>query len=188
MKSLFLRSLTRLAIFGFLSLSLVGAPAFKAFADNGGSQAQIFVVDMQRVLDDSIVGKAARSDLQSELKKRESGISSKKGEIERLKADLQKQAAVLSESALMEKQEVIRKKERDLSTEVQGQREELGRKSDAQMKKVLAQIDIVLAEIAKERGNPIFVEKDPRLVLYSDPKLEVTSEVVKRLNEKKLNL
>lgn len=188
MKSCFFRPFALLFISTCLAAFQATAMVLNAHADEDKTVAQILVVDMQRVLDDSIVGKAARSDLQAELKKRESGINSKRNEIERLKADLQKQAAVLSESALIDKQEGIRKRERELSTEVQGQREELGRKSDAQMKKVLAQIDIVLAEIAKERSNPIFVEKDPRLVVYSDPKLDVTSEVVRRLNEKKLSL
>jgi Skp family chaperone for outer membrane proteins len=73
-----------------------------------------------------------------------------------------------------------------LAADFEAQRDELGRKSDAQMRKIFAQIDVVLAELAKDKDNAIIIERDPRLVLYAAPALDITPEVVKRLNQKKL--
>lgn len=155
-------------------------------AAGGASAQQVFTVDLQKVIDQATIAQSARTDLQSEMKKREGALAEKRGAIEKLKADLQKQVSLLSSAAVAERQEAITKRERELAADFEAQRDELGRKSDAQMRKIFAQIDVVLAELAKDKDNAIIIERDPRLVLYAAPALDITPEVVKRLNLKKL--
>lgn len=176
-------------MFRVLALVLVGCALgvpSPAWAGGGAAAQQVFTVDLQRVIDQSAVAQSARGELQIEMKKREGALAEKKSSIEKMKADLQKQASLLSQSALAERQEAIIKKERELAGEFDVQREEMGRKTDAQMKKILAQIDVVLKELAKDKNNALIFERDPRLVLYAASTLDITAEVVKRLNEKKL--
>ncbi|NDC37607.1 MAG: OmpH family outer membrane protein [Proteobacteria bacterium] len=166
------------------SWSLMGAVSV-AFAE-GAAVEKFYIVDLQQVIDQAVVTKSIRAELQAEMKKREDILAEKRSSVEKLKADLHKQASLLSQSAVAERQDTIARRERELAGEFDAQREEMARKTDAQMKKILAQIDLVVSELAKDKGNAIIIERDPRLVLYSSSSLDITTEVVKRLNEKKL--
>jgi outer membrane protein len=174
-----------LSIFSILVLCFLPA---SVRAEGGAAVENVMVVNMQKVIDQSIMGKAARADLQDDLKKREASLGGRRTEVEKLKADLQKQASLLAGAALADRQQAIAKKERDLQQEFEAQRDEMARKTDSQMKKIISQIDAVLSDIVKSKENAIVVEQDPRLVVYSDPKLDITDEVVKRLNDKKMSL
>ena len=99
----------------------------KAVADT----PSLYFVDMQRAIDKSIVGKAAKSDMEVEITKRQSALAQQKTEVDKLKADLDKQASLLAPDALAQKRDVIDKKERDLARQLHDQREELAKAEQA---------------------------------------------------------
>jgi outer membrane protein len=171
---------------GFFFLTWLSLSPAVVLAAGGAPAQQVYTVDLQRVIDQSVVAKSARAELQGEMKKREDMLAEKRSGIEKLKADLQKQASLLSQSAISERQDGIARKERELAGEFDAQREEMARKTDAQMRKILAQIDLVIRDLAKDKNGALIIERDPRLVLYAASSLDITEEVVKRLNEKKL--
>jgi outer membrane protein len=150
------------------------------------AQDAVYFIDMQKVLDGSIAGKAARSDLEAEARKRQMTLEASRVELEKLKVDFEKQKALLSSGALAERQQTIERKERELGRAFDDQREEIARINDTQMKKVVAEIDQTVKDLITQNNYRLVVERDNRLVMYADPKWDLTETVVKKLNEKKL--
>ena len=160
----------------------------RALAQGSAAPSTVYVVDMQRVINESLVGKAARTNLESEIKKRELTVAKARQELEKLKADLDKQSGLLSAAALEEKRQVLSRKERDFGRLVTDQRTEIGKRNDAEMVKALKEIDGAIAEIGGRGDRPFIIEKDPRLVVYAHDRLDITADVIKALNDKKIGL
>ena len=146
----------------------------------------VYVVDVQKVLSASLMGKAARSNMDAEVKKAETRLAAQKQEVERLKTDLSKQQAVLSKEALDQKSGSLKKKQRDLELGLADEQDKLKRKNGQEIEKVLVEIRRVLAQIAKDKEYPVIIEKDPRLVVYVSPELDLTDKVVAVLDEEKI--
>jgi outer membrane protein len=152
------------------------------------AEVSIGVVDMNRVLQESIIGKAARNSIEAEAKKSQAKLAGLKGEYDRARADLEKQSALLSGAALEERRESLVKRERELERAIQDAREELNRKNGAQMAKIMQQVDAVVKSIAQERKLAFVLERDVQGVVYADEELDITKFVVAELDEKKLSL
>ncbi len=152
------------------------------------SSDEIYVVDMQRVIGESIIGKAARNTLESEAKKRQAALSAKASELEKAKAEIGKQSALLSPSALEEKRTSLEKGTRDLERLVQDNRDALSRKNNAEIEKIVAQVDEILKELGAKGKYKFILEKDRRVVVYADPKFDLTEQVIKTLDSKKIGL
>lgn len=174
MKKLLIRSFT----FIFL-LSI------NAFADQGQSLAY---VDMQKVLLESIVGKAAKNDLDNEIKKMEAKLSLQGKEIAKMDQELQKQASVLSKKSLADKADQLEQKKKSFEREVKDQREIFAQKNNRMIKEILEEINKLMSDIAEEQKVDFIVERDPRIVLYINKSLDLTDQVIAELNKKKTSL
>jgi outer membrane protein len=146
----------------------------------------IYVVDMQRVLDESIAGKAARNNMKDEVKKRESKLLVARNELAKLSADLEKQSALLSEEALREKREQLARRERDFERQVQDQREELARKNDEEISRVVRDAQAAIADLAKKQGLPFILERGDGFVIYVKDEYDITGQVISELDKKSL--
>ena len=156
-----------------------------AFAQEAGSK--IYIVDMQRVITESIIGKAAQSDLQDDAKKRELKLDQANAEMKKLGGELEKQASLLSKEALDQKKDEALKKQREFERAVQDNREGLARKRDEALKKVVEQARKCIGELSGSKNYRFILERDPQLLLYVDPSLDITEEVIKTLDSKKLS-
>jgi outer membrane protein len=148
---------------------------------------KIYVVDVQKVVGDSIIGKAAKNDLEKELKKSEAKILGQRQELERMKQDLSKQKALLSKEALEQKGQEFRKKQRDLELSMAEEQDKIKRKNIKAIESVVAQVREILSELAESKEYAVVVEKDPRLVVYVSPNYDITNEVIKALDKKKID-
>jgi len=174
-------------IFVLLKLLTVSLGMVFCFAVTNSYAAEsegIYLVDMQRVISESSLGIAAKSSLESEAKKKQESLGAQKAELDKLKGELQSQAAVLSQAAVDEKKNALEKRARDFERSIQDNREEMMRKQGAAIEKIVAQAQQIIKDLAAENKYKMIIEKDARVVLYADPKLDVTSQVVKALNNK----
>jgi Skp family chaperone for outer membrane proteins len=154
----------------------------------GALAEDIAIVDTQRVLTESIIGKAAKSNLEGRIKKAQAKMTQAQADFERQRADLAKQSAILSGSALEAKQEALQKKQVELRRMAQDAQEELAKANEEEISKVVAQIAEVVQEVASEKGFRFVFEKDRRTVLYSSDRIDISSDVVKILDKKKVAL
>ena len=96
-------TLKHTAVFG--AILLAASPA-KAQA----SQGKFGVVDMQQVILSVEEGKTARSQLEAEIKAKESELGKQKEELDKMNNEWKNQAALLSEDARMKKQQEFQEK------------------------------------------------------------------------------
>lgn len=148
----------------------------------------IAVVDTQRIVNESIVGKAARNNLEVEIKKGQAKLAQLKGDFEKQKSDLEKQAAILSGAALEAKREALSKKQVDLQRAYQDTQEQLARDNEREISKVVKQISTVVEELAKDRGYDFVFERDRQAVVFYSEKVDITAEVVQLLDKQKVAL
>lgn len=146
----------------------------------------VYVVDVQKVLSTSLLGKAAKSNMDAEVKKAETRLAAQKQEVDRIRTDLAKQQGVLSKEAMDQKSGSLKKKQRELELGMADEQDKLKRKNGEEIEKVLKEIRKILAQIAKDKEYPVIIEKDPRLVVYVSPDLDLTDKVVAVLDEEKL--
>jgi outer membrane protein len=162
-----------------LLLAVCASPVFAA--------EPVYVVDMQRVISESIIGKAAKADMEAELKKREGSLTKTQNDLKAMKADIDKQASVLSKDAMKAKQEALMAKDREFQRSFQENREALGKKNNEAIGAIIKDIDAIIKDLSKENSYKIVLEKDQRFVLYIDDSYDLTDKVIKALNDKKLN-
>jgi outer membrane protein len=148
----------------------------------------IAIVDTQKVLNESIIGKAAKSNLEGRIKKAQAKVVQLQGDFERQRADLAKQSAILSGSALEAKRDALEKKSLELRRLAQDTQEELAKANEEEIGKVVSQIAEVVQEVAADKGLRFVFEKDRRTVLYSSDRIDISSDVVKILDKKKVAL
>ena len=151
------------------------------------AEGKLLVVDMQRVITDSILGKAAQADLQNEAKKREAKLQQRGGQVKEMAEQIEKQSSLLSKDALEQKKQEVAKKQKELERTVADERQEMAKFRDEALMKVVKAARKAVQDIAAAKGAPIIMEKDPQVVLYVNPELDITGEVIKALDNKKLN-
>lgn len=149
---------------------------------------RVAVVDVQRVVNESIIGKAARSNLEREMQKAKVKLSTLQADFEKQRGDLEKQSAVLSGAALEERREGLAKKQRDVQRTYQDIQEQLARLNDKEIKTVVDEVNTVVQELAKERSYEFVFERDRQAVVYAAPRLDITQEVIAKLDKKKVDL
>ena len=161
---------------------LLGAMVLAGFSRSVEAEARVSVVDVQRVITTSKAGQRARQEVEAEVKKGESRIASLKSEFEALEKAIQKQADVLSGTALEEKQGELRKKERALRVALEDQRDVITRKNRTEIGKVVNKIDAIIKEMGASGRYGVIIDSDPRLVLFYDKKLDISDEVITKLD------
>ncbi len=148
---------------------------------------RVVTVDMNQVLSDSIEGKALSSTLEDEMKKKQASFAAQRGEIAKIQSEVQKQSALLSQAARDEKRSSLEKREREFNRAMQDAQETFARKKNAGIEEIVKRARDVIQQLAKEEGFGYVIEKDPRVVLIADSKLDVTAKVIERLNQIKLD-
>ena len=150
--------------------------------------AEIAVVDTQKVLNECIIGKAARSNLEGRVKKAQAKLVQLKGDFEKQRDDLAKQSTILHGSALDAKKEALQKKQVEIQRLAQDAQEELARANEQEISQVVSQIGEAVQEVAKERNFTFVFEKDKQTVLYASDRIDISADVVKILDKKKVAL
>jgi outer membrane protein len=168
-----------------LAILIVGAALRPCFGEEGARYA---VVDTQRVINESIIGKAARNNLEAQIKKGQAKLSQAKADFEKQRSDLERQSSILSGQALEEKRETVAKKQVELQRTVQDLQDDLARKNDAEIGQVIEQINLVVKDLAKAKGYTFVFERDKQVVVYASDRVDITPEVVEALDRKKVAL
>ena len=152
------------------------------------SDGDVVVVDVQRVVNESIIGKAARKNVEVLVSESKVKLAALKAELDRRTADLEKQRAILSKSALEERAAALEKQQREMQRKYQDFQEDIGRRNSEELSKVVKEVSSTVEEIAKAEKYIAVLEKDQRVVVYYSSRLDITDRVIKTLDKKKIAL
>ncbi len=159
-----------------LALLFLALPAFAQ---------KIGYVDLQRALNVSTAGVAAKQQMTEEVQKYEGEFKAKQDEVLQMKADLEKQAALLSESARAEREREYQRRVTDLQRFQQDIQEDLQRKDAEYTGQIINELFEIMQTVGSEAGYTMIIEKNEGAIVYADPEFDLTDELIKAYDASK---
>ena len=157
-------------------LALTAAPA-EAKVPN---VKKIAMVDMQRVLNETKAGKAARSKLEKSSKAKQAKFDKKRAALEAEAAKL----GSLSGNDLAAAQEKLQRESIELQNMLMALEQELGEQHNKLLEKMYKNAQGIVADMAKDKGLDLVLVRDPMTVIWSKESFDITGEVVKQYDAK----
>ncbi len=146
-------------------------------------EQEIGIVDMTKVIDLSKQGKKAMEEMAAKLKGAKNDLEKRESEIVNLKGEIEKNAMILSAEALAQKERQYQDKLIDYQRKLEEYQNQLSVKNDEINKRMLSLVNEVVNEIGSEKSLFI-LEKTASGVLYITDDMDLTDEVIERLNKK----
>jgi len=166
-----------------LGLVLLAGVWLAEGADTAASR--IGYVDVQKVLVRSVVGVAAREQLEREKATMQKEMDAKRTELEKLREELEKKGALLTADARRDKQEQFERKRRDAARLADDFQKELEKKEQGATGKILQELTGVIEQLGKERGYLMILEKRGASVIYGDVEADITEDIIKLYDQMK---
>lgn len=183
------------AFMGTAALMAATSPVFAQALGPTGKPMKIGVVDMQRISQESLLGKgyatkmdALESEIRSELTKRQNQVAQLDVAIKALTDDLQKQQAILSADAVEKKQQEIVKKNRDRQALTEDSQADIQRmQQSAQQKAQEFQVDFntkiqpILQAVGKDKGLDVILDRATLVLINNE--MDITRDVVVKADD-----
>ena len=150
----------------------------------GAEPLKIAYVDLQKALNLSEAGKAAKKQMILEVDRMRKNFAGKQKELEKLKDDLEKRGTVLSEAAREEKGRDYQAKVRDLQRMERDYQEELQRKDRELTESILKRLEVVVKKMGEDGKYTLILERNQAGIIYIADVLDLTDELIKIFDQK----
>ncbi|HEX4194430.1 MAG TPA: OmpH family outer membrane protein [Stellaceae bacterium] len=171
---------------GLTALLPLGARAQQAAAPQGAAPQVaapvIITVDVQQILRDSLVAKDVQAQMDQRTDRYTKEVSDQENELQKTQEELEKERTTLAPDAFNAKMRDFQGRYDTLDNRVQATRQALQQSYNDAMTKVENTALQIIADIAAERKANLVVAK--AAVLFEAPELDITQEVIKRLDVK----
>ena len=168
-------------IFSISLIFILTGIASLSFADQ---EIKIGYVDLQKAVSNSNAGKEARLIFQSEVERRQKDLNIMKENLEKSKKELESQGFLLSEETRLKKEKEYQDKLKEMQRFFKDSQDELQAKDVQLTKKLVEEIRIIINNVGKEKKYTAIFEKNEGAILYADPAIDLTAEIIKKNNEK----
>lgn len=146
------------------------------------SADKVGYINLQRLVNESNMGKAARANIQKMRQQKENNLKAKADEYNALKNMIDKEGGDMEESAKKEKLEDLRQAYKEYQRLLADSKEDIVREDKELVAIILQKADGVLKKVAK-KNNYAIILKDPNAIGYLDPEVDITDQVLKELNK-----
>lgn len=160
-----------------LILSVILLCAVPAFAQT----PTIGVIDVQKVVRDSEIGKKALAEVKTLTDKKQIEINQRQTAIQTMQDKLDKQKDILSAEAQEKLRNDINKGMTDLRRFREDSEQEIQAKLTVALKGLEEKVVPIIQKMGSERGYSIILTKDA--LIYASPKNDITDEVIRLFNE-----
>ena len=161
---------------------VVATAALVALPVSAQSAQKVGVIEVQRIVQDSAVGKESLARIQKISTAKQEDLTKRQTELRDLEKRIQEQGKSLSEDAMEKLQKDYQAKALDLKRfqdDAQRELEELQRKELTELeKKVLP----VIEAVSKELGYTLVFNKFQSGLLYADDAVDITAAVIQKFN------
>lgn len=153
-------------------------------ASAGAQSAQkVAIIDSQKAFDRSVQGQKVITLLQDKENEIKAGLKQKQEEINSLQDKLASQRLTLKEEALKQLQLEIDKKEVEKRKYEQDSSIEFDQFKAKLIKKMRDEILTIVDELVKERSYDLVFDLSSSGLIYFQPAMDITEEVIKRYDE-----
>jgi len=157
--------------------AMLGTSSAALAADN-----TIATVNIQQIMHDSTAAQNVREQLENKQKTFQTEITKKQDALQKEKQELDKKHSVLSKDAFDEKARAFGNKVTNVQKEIQSKKALLDNAFARSLNEIQKVVTDSIADLAKEKGFVVAIPTSQ--ILYGDPKLDISDEVLKRLNQK----
>ena len=140
-------------------------------------------INLQRLVNESKMGKAARKDIQKMRQGKQAQLTKKLQEINKLRDLINKEGDKMAPRERRDKIEILKKAYKEYQRLVADAKEDITREDRELVAIILQKADGVLKKVAKKNNYSIIL-KDSNAIGYLDPKADITDLVLKELNKK----
>jgi Skp family chaperone for outer membrane proteins len=142
----------------------------------------IVTVDVQQILRDSLVAKDVQAQMDQRTDRYTKEVTSQENDLQKTQEELEKERTTLAPDAFNERMRDFQRRYDALDNRVQATRQALQQSYNDAMTKVETTALQIISDIAAERKANLVVAK--AAVLFEAPELDITQEVIKRLDVK----
>ena len=153
-----------------------------ATANVSAAEVKIGYVDLQKAINLSAEGKAAKEDIGKKVQGFEAQVAQRKEELQKAKEELDKQALLLSDEARAAKDRDFQQKVKDFQRFTKDIQEELQQLDADMTRKILAGVLKVASELGDQEKFTAIFEKTESSLVYADPAIDLTDRVIKLYN------
>jgi len=168
----------RSALFVSLSLFLLMTPIRAA------PPTIIGYVDMQAVIDNSQSGRQARKALEERFEDEQRKLARKQQIIRQLQETLDRDQVLMNQKELDKKKAEIQEHKQEFQQRVVQLRKELSQEENKLTNRILEPVPTIIAELGKDKQIAAILGRRQSGLLYVDPDLDLTAEVIERLDAK----
>ena len=140
------------------------------------------VVNLQKVLDKSSAGTAAKKKMEAKMKEFKTSLDKEKKAVLAFQDEMRKKADAWNEATRKEKALELQRKKRDFRVMQDDANLEMKNLQEKYLAPIMKKLEIVVEEVAKEKGVSVIIPNTT--VLYFDKDVDMTSEVTAALNKK----
>jgi outer membrane protein len=159
---------------------IIGPAASLCWAAEG----KVGFINLQRLVNESKMGQAARENIKQLRQQRQNQLKTKLEEINALRTEVNEKREEMSLKERQDKIEVLQKAYKEYQRMVDDAKEDITREDKELVALILQKADGILKNVAKSNGYSIII-KDPNVLGYLDPGLDITDLVLKALDKKK---
>lgn len=146
------------------------------------AETTIAVVNTQKIMQESKAAQSVRSQLQSKQKAFQAELDAKEKQLLAEDQALVKQRSTMEQAAFEQKVKDFRSKAAVAQREVQTKRLQVDKALESALKDIQNTVIGIVKEVAAEKKVNAVVSS--AAVLYAEPSLDITNEVLDRLNKK----
>ena len=146
------------------------------------AQGKIAVVDLNRAINETEDGRAAKNKLKKLFKRRQKALDAKQTALKKMKKSIETQQEVLSREALQKKLEEYQKAFVDLQTVYVDYQRELSSKEAELTKDIIARMQRILRRIGQREGYTLVLERSEAGVIFVPSNLDLTDLLIQKYN------
>lgn len=165
-----------------LALAAAFAIGLTCSAAHAAEGQAIAIVDIQKVMKDSSAAKSISSQLESKQKSFQSELTKRDEALQKEEKDLIGQKGVLSKEVFEEKTRAFRNKVATVQKDVQSKKVMLDNGYARALGDIQKAVTEIVTDLAKEKGFQVAIPTSQ--LLYGESKLDISAEVLERLNKK----
>jgi outer membrane protein len=127
----------------------------------------------------------AQSEFNSDIEKWTQELDSKQRDLQQARDEYQNQSLILSEAKKREREEELQQKQSDLDAfklDIWGPSGKVAQRNDQLTRPIIEKIKQVLTDLGENEGYSIIFDATDGNVVYADHALDLTDEVIRRVN------
>ncbi len=160
-----------------VSLALLGGTA--------SAEPKIAIVDLQQVLQSVDDAKAAKKILQGELTRKQKVLNAKQEELKKLKEEYDSQGMLMTPEKKRAMEQRLQQGLVELQSFMMENQRSLAEAEAQATGKILKKIQGIVQVMAKKKGWSLVLVNAGDNVLYAEPKLDITNEVIRMFDKRK---